>query len=314
MKKKNNKTPQYDNKHYAVVDLGSNSFHLLIIRLKDNKIEKVKKVKRKVRLAAGLNEQLELSDNAISRGLDCISLFAKHLATIPLNNIRIVATATLRLAKNRDDFLSKANSILPLEIKLLDGEQEAETIYSGVAHSCETNCAQKKLVIDIGGASTELIIGQEFTAKKTISLNLGCVSFREKFFVNGHLTDKNFIAAINAAKELIEPICADFINIGWELVVGSSGTIRALTEILAHRQQTIVITDSFLQEIKLDLIQCKTIEAIEFEGMRADRSPVIASGLCILIALFNCLKIKELKLSSGALREGLLFEMLPIKN
>jgi len=309
-----NKIPQYDAKHYAVVDLGSNSFHLLIIHLDDNKIKTVNKVKRKVRLAAGLNEHLELSNDAIDRGLDCLTLFAKHLATIPLSNIRIVATATLRIAKNRNDFLNRANTILPLEIKLLSGVQEAETIYSGVAHTCKSNFDQKQLVIDIGGASTELIIGQGFTANRTISLNLGCVSFREKYFTDGQLTETNFTGAINAASHIINPISADFSKFGWQSVVGSSGTIRALAEILSFRQQEIIISESFLQEIKQALIDCKSISNITFEGLRADRTPVLASGLCILIALFNCLKIKELKLSTGALREGLLYEMLPFKN
>jgi len=309
-----NKIPQYDAKHYAVVDLGSNSFHLLIIHLDDNKIKTVNKVKRKIRLAAGLNEHLELSNDAIDRGLDCLTLFAKHLATIPLSNIRIVATATLRIAKNRNDFLNRANTILPLEIKLLSGVQEAETIYSGVAHTCKSNFDQKQLVIDIGGASTELIIGQGFTANRTISLNLGCVSFREKYFTDGQLTETNFTGAINAASHIINPISADFSKFGWHSVVGSSGTIRALAEILSFRQQEIIISESFLQEIKQALIDCKSISNITFEGLRADRTPVLASGLCILIALFNCLKIKELKLSTGALREGLLYEMLPFKN
>lgn len=309
-----NKIPQYDAKHYAVVDLGSNSFHLLIIRLCNNKIETVNKVKRKVRLAAGLNEHCELSVDAITCGLDCLRLFAKHLASIPLNNIRIVATATLRIAKNRDDFLIQANKILPLKIKLLSGEQEANTIYSGVAHTNKSNLSQKRLVVDIGGASTELIIGQGFTANKTASLNLGCVSFREKYFINGQLTESNFNTAIHAASHIIEPVCADFIKLGWQSVVGSSGTMRALAEILAFQQQPIVIKKDFLQELKQALICFKSIDSINFEGLRADRTPVLASGLSILIALFNCLEIKELKLSNGALREGLLFEMLPLKN
>lgn len=312
--KKSNKIPQYDANHYAVVDLGSNSFHLLITRLHDNEIKTVNKVKRKIRLAAGLNEHNELSVDAFERGLDCLSLFAKHLATIPLSNIRIVATATLRIAKNRNDFLKKANKVLPLEIKLLSGEEEAETIYSGVAYTCKSDLTQKRLVIDIGGASTELIIGQGFTTDKAISLSFGCVSFRVKYFANGQLTEENFTAAINAASCIIKPISTDFIKLGWQSVVGSSGTIQALTEILSYRQQETIITADFLQEIKELLIDCKSIDNIAFAGLRADRSPVLASGLCILIALFNCLQLKELKLSTGALREGLLFEMLSIQN
>lgn len=307
--------PQYDVQHYAVVDLGSNSFHLLIARLHHNKFEIVNKVKRKIRLAAGLNEHNELSIDAINRGLDCLSLFAKHLEKIPVSNIRIVATATLRIAKNRDAFLQQANKILPLNIKLLTGEQEAMTIYSGVAHTCNNNLEQKRLVLDIGGASTELIIGQGFSAQHAVSLNLGCVSFKEKYFVDGLLTCENFASAIDAASHIIEPIGADFINFGWQSVVGGSGTMQALAEILSFRQQTVVIKMTFLLEMKTALIHCKTLDNISmansaFAGLRADRVPVLASGLSILIALFNCLAIKELKLSSGALREGLLFEML----
>lgn len=311
------KIPQYNAQHYAVVDLGSNSFHLLISHLHNNKIETVNKVKRKVRLAAGLNTHNELSIDAINRGLDCLSLFAKHLASIPLSNIRIVATATLRIAKNRDFFLHKANEILPLDIKLLSGKQEATTIYSGVAHTCRNNSTQKRLVLDIGGASTELIVGQGFSAQHAVSLNLGCVSFREKYFTDGLLTNENFAKSIDAASRIIEPINTNFIKFGWQSVVGSSGSMQALAEILSFRQQKIVIKIDFLLELKTALIHCKTLDSISIEnsafaGLRADRVPVFASGLSILIALFNCLAIKELKLSSGALREGLLFEMLPL--
>ena len=309
-----NKIPQYDDKHYAVVDLGSNSFHLLIVRLHDNKIVKVNKVKRKVRLAAGLNVDCELSIEAIDKGLACLRLFAQHLASIPLSNIRIVATATLRIAKNRDVFLTQANIILPVEIRLLSGEQEAYTIYSGVAHTCKSKFTQKRLVVDIGGASTELIIGEGFTAAKAVSLNLGCVSFKEKYFTDGQLTEANFTAAINAAYDIVKPISAAFIKLDWQSVVGSSGTMRALAEILAFRQHPEVISADFLQELKSALILCKSIDNISFDGLRADRTPVLASGLSILIALFNCLNIKELRLSTGALREGLLFEMLPLQD
>ncbi len=310
-----NKIPHYDANHYAVVDLGSNSFHLLIVHLNENKIETVNKVKQKVRLASGLNEKLTLSYDAINRGLDCLKLFAKHLASIPPSNIRIVATATLRIAKNRGDFIDKADKILPLKINLLSGEQEANTIYSGVAHTCQLNPTQNRLVIDIGGASTELIVGQGFTASKATSLNLGCVSFREKFFTNGQLTQSNFTAAINAAIAIIKPISADYINLGWQSVVGSSGTMQALAEVLSYRQKKIIITSDFLQEIEQALICCKNIDSItnsfDLKGLRSDRAPVLASGLSILIALFNCLEIEEVKLSNGALREGLLFELLP---
>lgn len=309
-----NKIPQYDSNHYAVVDLGSNSFHLLITHLVDNNLETIDKVKRKVRLAAGLNNQNELSQDAIERGLDCLSLFAQHLVSIPKKNIRIVATATLRIANNSDVFISAANKILPINIKLLSGEQEANVIYSGVAHTCHDISTPKRLVIDIGGASTELIIGKSFNALYAISLNLGCVSFNERYFNDGKITDNNFNQAITAASKIINPVASDFIKLGWQSALGSSGTMQALAEILRYRQQETVITTSFLQEIKQALIAYKTIDNIAFEGLRADRAPVLASGLSILISLFDCFQIKELTLSTGALREGLLFEMLSLQS
>ena len=306
-----NTTPQYDEHHYAVVDLGSNSFHLLITRLTGNHIETVNKVKRKVRLAAGLNNDNALSDEAINLGLDCLKLFATHLSSIPKKNIRIVATATLRIATNSDAFLQAANSILPLEINLLSGIKEANTIYSGVAHTCHGTVTQKRLVIDIGGASTELIVGEKFTALHAISLNLGCVSFKARYFSDERLSTNNFNKAITAASKIITPVINQFTQHGWQTVVGSSGTMQALAEFLCYQGQSIIITTDFLQQVKEMLIDCKTIDNIHLAGIRADRLPVLASGLSILIALFNCIGIKELTLSSGALREGLLFEMLP---
>jgi len=313
-KKTSQQNAEYTNSHFAVVDLGSNSFHLLITQQVNNQNKVVAKVKQKVRLAAGLNNNNELSHDAINRGLDCLTLFSRHLVSIPVSNIRIVATAALRIAINRDDFLTPANKILPKKITLLSGEQEAKTIYSGVAHTCQDNLNKKRFVIDIGGASTELIIGQGFDSKHTISLNLGCVSFKERFFTDNLLTEENFSTAISAASKIVTPISENFINLGWQSVLGSSGSMQALAEILHDRQQPIVITPVFLQEIKQSLIRCKTIDNIALSGLRADRTPVLASGLSILIALFKVFKITELTLSTGALREGLLYEMLPPRN
>ncbi|MBU2869555.1 phosphatase [Colwellia sp. E2M01] len=309
--------PQYDESHYAVVDLGSNSFHLLITQLVNTPtgktIQTVNKVKQKVRLAAGLDSNNLLTDDAIELGLDCLRNFALYLNTIPVNNILIVATAALRIATNNQLFFDAAAKILPKPIKLLSGEQEAETIYAGVAHTakCNLQAAQKQLVIDIGGASTEVIVGVGCSAKKVVSLNIGCVSFIGQFFSNNTLSQENFNSCISAAEAIITPIKDEFIQLGWQYAVSSSGTMQACVEILQARQQNPVVTLDFLLEIKAALIQCKTINNIKIEGLRDDRAAVLASGLSILIALFTCLNIKELCLSSGALREGLFFELVP---
>jgi len=301
------------NNYYAIIDLGSNSFHLLVTQLlADKTFATVKKVKRKVRLAAGLDSDNNLSEQSITNGLECLSLFASHLTNIPLANIAIVATATLRIANNRDVFLSAANKILPKNIKLLSGEQEAETIFLGATHLNAEHA--KQLVLDIGGASTELIIGENSKANKAVSLNLGCVSFKQKYFIDGELNQQNFSAAINAATDIIKPIVNEFKTLGWQTVIGSSGTLQALAEILSCRGQVIEITKPFLAEIQQNLITFQHIDNISFDGLRADRTPVLASGLSILIALFESLHIDKLKLSKGALREGLLFSMLERKS
>jgi len=306
---------QLNDKNYAVVDLGSNSFHLLIINLSNNNFNIIKKVKRKVRLALGLNNQNELSSQAISTGLECLCFFAQYLENIPTKNISIVATATLRLAINRDDFLLPANKLLPKNIELLSGIQEAETIYLGATSSInqQTENNEQKLIVDIGGASTELIIGKASCAKKAMSLNLGCVSFKKKYFIDDLLNEENFNAAIQASYKIIKPVANELKTLGWKATFSSSGTMQALAEILKFRQLPIIITPDFLIEIKQSLITYKTLESVSFNGLREDRIPVLASGLSILIALFDCLNIKQIELSKGALREGLLFKMLTKK-
>jgi exopolyphosphatase/guanosine-5'-triphosphate,3'-diphosphate pyrophosphatase len=270
----------------------------------------VNKVKQKVRLAAGLDDNNLLSDEAITRGLNCLKNFALYLNSIPVDNILIVATAALRIAKNNQVFFDAAKTILPKKIKLLSGEQEAKTIYCGVVHTSPCTDA-KQLVLDIGGASTEIIVGLGCTTKKVVSLNIGCVSFIGKYFADGRLEKENFTQCITNAAEVIDTVKEEFIQLGWQSAVGSSGTMQAMVEILKQHQQAPIITLAFLNEIQQKLISCHTIDNIEIAGLRADRKAVLPSGLCILIALFQCLNIEKLCLSSGALREGLLFELVP---
>ena len=309
--------PEYDKHHYAVVDLGSNSFHLAISQLtSDNSLTIVNKVKQKVRLAAGLTCDNLLTNEAISRGLTCLKIFSLHLASIPNKNIIIVATAALRIAQNNNDFIKQANKILPKNIQLLSGEQEASAIYAGVAYTEQValHSLQKqetRLVLDIGGASTEIIVGEGSTAKKLVSLNIGCVSFMGKYFTDNQLNDTNFQHCIDVASAEIKKINHAFKALGWQSALGSSGTMQAIAEILIFQNKAAIITLEFLQEVKHKLITCKTVEGIKIGGLRNDRAAILASGLSILIALFNELSIQSLQLSTGALREGLLSQLLP---
>ena len=319
----NQDIPRYDASHYAVVDLGSNSFHLLITQLvikpHSKALINVKKVKQKIRLAAGLDNNNYLSDEAITRAIDCLKNFSLYLRSIPKENILIVGTAALRIAKNNVKIFDAANKFLPKNIKLLTGEQEAETIYAGVHHAAKNNnvytgtplSTTKQLVIDIGGASTEIIVGLGSTPQKVVSLNIGCVSFIEKYFTNGLLTEQNFDQCVIGASNVISTVKDEFIQLGWQTAVSRSGSMQALVEILSEKNEKPIITLDFLNKIKTSLIQCQSIEQIDISGLRADRKPVLASGLSILIALFEGLNINSLHLSQGALREGLLFQLLP---
>lgn len=294
---------------YAVIDLGSNSFHMLITRQLADSVQVVDKIKRKVRLAAGLNKDNILSQQSIAKGLECLSFFAERLQDIPKDNIRIVATATLRIAKNSSEFLTQAEHVLAHKINLLSGLAEAKNIYLGVAH---TSCSDdQRLVLDIGGASTEIIVGDGFSVKKAMSLDLGCVTFNQQYFSNGDLNKQNFSSAIVAAERKIAPFVNEYKELGWQCVLGGSGTMQALAEILMHNYQPAVISLAFMNEIRALLETFDGIEDVKIPGLTRERSPVIASGLSILIALFQQLSIKQLQLSNGALREGILYEMLP---
>ena len=294
---------------FAVIDLGSNSFHMLITRLLEDSVQVVDKVKRKVRLASGLNQDNKLNEAAIARGLECLSFFAERLQDIPVANIRIVATATLRIATNASDFLIKAEKILGQKVSLLTGEQEAQQIYLGAAH---TSCSvEHRLVIDIGGASTEIIVGNCFDAQLVNSLDIGCVTFKKQFFTDEKLSTSNFAQAINAATLQIMPLVASYQQIGWQAALGGSGTMQALAEILHAQHKPAIVTLDFLLSMQTKLLTFNHFDDIVIEGLASDRIPVFASGLAILIAIFDSFSVKNLQLSSGALREGLLYEMLP---
>ncbi|MFT6919072.1 MAG: exopolyphosphatase/guanosine-5'-triphosphate,3'-diphosphate pyrophosphatase [Cognaticolwellia sp.] len=294
---------------YAVVDLGSNSFHMLLTRQLADSVQVVDKVKRKVRLAAGLSAEYILSEQAMAKGLECLSFFAERLQDIPKENIRIVATATLRLAHNRADFMAKAEKVLGHKITLLSGIAEAKHIYLGVAHTSYS--ADKRLVLDIGGASTEIIVGRGFRVKQAHSFNLGCVTYNQQYFPDGMLTAENFANAISAAEQTIATVKAGFCDIGWQCVLGGSGTMQALAEMLIYQHKPSVLSLDFLYQVQKQLQTFEHIKDINLPGLSTERSPVIASGLAILIALFQQFSIQQLTLSSGALREGLLYEMLP---
>jgi len=294
---------------YAVIDLGSNSFHMLIAKSIAGGLQTIGRVKRKVRLAAGLNDDNLLSTQAMQRGWECLALFAERLQDIPKKNITIVATATLRLATNADVFRIKAEQILGHKINVISGELEARTIYKGVAHT--SSCSGRQLVIDIGGASTEVVIGKGFDALHYKSLNMGCVTYLERYFKDCQLNEINFNAAIKAARLVIDEIASDYKSAGWEIASGASGTVQAIQEIMVAQSLDELLSLDKLNAIKEQSITYKTIAALDLPGLSEERRLVFVSGLAILIALFESLEIDKMGLAGGALREGVLYSMIP---
>lgn len=293
---------------YAAVDLGSNSFHMVIVRVVAGSVHIIGKVKQKVRLAAGLDENMMLDQLSLERGWKCLETFAERLQDIPLANIKIVATATLRLATNADVFIKKAEEILNHQLDVIDGEEEARQIYLGVAYTSANQ--GNSLVIDIGGASTEVIVGNDMTPIHLVSMNMGCVTFKERFFTDGTISEQSFEQAIEAAKALLSPVIDDFISFNWQQCLGASGTPQAITEILVTQGISDAIRLDYLLNLKQQCIDCATIELLQIDGLTESRRSIFPSGLAILIALFEQLNIKEMQISGGALREGLIYGML----
>ncbi|GDX07976.1 guanosine-5'-triphosphate,3'-diphosphate diphosphatase [Buttiauxella sp. A111] len=293
---------------YAAIDLGSNSFHMLVVREVAGSIQTLARIKRKVRLAAGLSSDNTLSREAMERGWQCLRLFAERLQDIPQTQIRVVATATLRLAINANEFIEQAEKILGCPVQIIHGEEEARLIYQGVAHT--TGGADQRLVVDIGGASTELVTGSGAQTTALFSLSMGCVTWLERFFSDRNLAKENFDAAEAAAKEVLRPICDRLKHHGWKVCVGASGTVQALQEIMMAQGMDERITLVKLQQLKQRAIQCGRLEELEIEGLTLERALVFPSGLAILIAIFEELSIDCMTLAGGALREGLVYGML----
>jgi len=289
---------------YTIIDLGSNSFHMLTVLKTDNGFSVFSKSKEKVRLASGLNAEQNLTAETMENGWSCLQKFRDELNHIQPCSVLITATAALRIARNKQLFINRAETILQHPIKLISGIEEAKTIYRGVAFT--DNISQQLLVIDIGGASTELIIGKGDTVLLAESLDMGCVTWLNRYFANNKLDHHNFSTAISMAKTVINPQIKNYTEHGWVLAMGGSGTIQALQEINSKQKIDTEITLDLLHKIKQMCIDCKYIQSLKIDGLKSSRVAVFASGLAILIALFESLDIKSLTLSKGALREGLI--------
>ena len=306
-----NRLTGYD--QLAAVDLGSNSFRLQIGRLVDDQIYPLDSIKAPVRLAAGLGVDKHLDAASQQRALDALRRFGERLRGFAPASVRVVATNTLRVARNAVDFLPQAEAALGFPIEIVSGREEARLIYIGAAHSLPT-VDHKRLVVDIGGGSTEFIIGRKIDPLLTESLYMGCVSYSLRFFADGRVDKKRFRDAQLAAEQQIAHIARPYQRSGWSEAIATSGSARAIARLIGQNRLNPGgvggITWQGLEALRALMIRSGSAAAMPLEALPTDRLPVLAGGLAILCAVFCALRIERMAYTHGALRLGVLYDLL----
>jgi exopolyphosphatase / guanosine-5'-triphosphate,3'-diphosphate pyrophosphatase len=294
----------------AAVDLGSNSFHLVVARYEHGELRVIDRLRDSVRLAAGLRPDGSLDDTRRDRALACLARFGQRLRVLPHERVRAVATNTVRRLTSPGTFLGPAEHALGHPIEVVSGREEARLIYLGVAHGVPDS-PERRLVIDIGGGSTEFIIGQHFEAIEKESLQMGCVASTLRFFGDGKLSQKRWRQAQTEIAVELQQFAADYRQHGWSEAIGSSGTIRAIGSVVqAAGWSDTSITRSSLERMRDALLNCGSIDKLRLPGLSEERAGVIAGGLAILEASFAALDLKQMRVCDTAMREGLLYDMV----
>ena len=306
----NNKT---ESRTVAAVDLGSNSFHMIVAHLEETgTLSIIDKLREPVRLGGGLGSNGKLSREACDRALACLEQFGQRIRNLPQGDVRIVGTNTLRVASNAAEFAQEAQQLLGHPIEIVSGREEARLIYLGVAHGRATR-EGRRLVVDIGGGSTELIIGEGMDSMLRESMYTGCVSASKQYFDNGRITAKRMNRAIINAELKFYPVAGDF-RAGkgkWEEAVGCSGTIKAIRNIAqAEGWCDTGITLESLYQMRSKMIKQGHVDKLSMEALKDDRAAVLPGGLAVLIAVFETLGIEQMRVSEQALREGLLYDLV----
>ncbi|WP_206675540.1 Ppx/GppA phosphatase family protein [Solimonas terrae] len=295
---------------FAAIDLGSNSFHMLVARREGDKLQVIDRLRDSVRLAAGLEADRRLSPLVTERALACLRRFGERLRGIPGSQVRAVGTNTMRKLKAGSDFVATAEAALGHPIEVIAGAEEARLVYGGVIHGRGRSQPQR-LVVDIGGGSTELIIGRGETPKLLESVSLGCVVHTQRFFGDGRITPIRFKRARLAAGVELEFLQQPYRDAGWDLAIGSSGTIRGIWRVM--RENGWIddeITRDGMEHLIALALRRRSIADIDFPALREDRRPVFIGGLAVLAGVFDALQIDRMETSDRALREGLLYDLL----
>ena len=294
----------------AAVDLGSNSFHMIVCSLTDGKLKTIDRLKEMVRLASGLDSKNYLDEMTQERALACLERFGQRIQHFPPESVRIVGTSTLRTAKNAAQFLEKAERALNHPIHIISGIEEARLIYQGVANSLSSP-AKLRLVMDIGGGSTEYIIGSGDNPLDKESVPMGCVTVSNLFFKSGKLSKSAFNEAILFAQRRLEPFQQKFHRENWNEAIGASGSLRSIDKVLqAKNWSNNGITLDGLEQLVQHIYNCSHINELNLPDLDVERLPVFIGGVAIVYATFQSLNICQMTVSDGALREGLIHDLL----
>jgi len=296
----------------AAIDLGSNSFRLEICKAEHGQLQRVEYLKDTVRLGAGLDDARKIDDEAMSRGWACVARFAERVRDLEPRAVRAVATATLREALNRDAFLSRAQSLLGLPIDVISGHEEARLIYGGVSHYLSDN-DERRLVFDIGGRSTELILGRGKVPKLVESYDAGSVELSMRYFGDGRIGARSFNAARVAAQAALEGAQGVLAAERWDTVYGASGTVGAVSDVLRAEGMTDgTITAAALDTLVRRLVDAGHVDRVNLAGLKDDRRPVIGGGVAVVRGLMDLLELDRVVPARGALRHGVMIEMLDL--
>ncbi|HEY5733694.1 MAG TPA: exopolyphosphatase [Gammaproteobacteria bacterium] len=295
---------------YAAVDLGSNSFHMVVSRI-DNSVQTViDRVREMVQLGSGLDNKNRLDEDAIVRALDCLTRFGERLRGMDPENVRIVGTNTLRKARNAASFIRRAEEALGFPIEIISGIEEARLIYHGVSQTLQGDRG-RRLVVDIGGGSTEMIVGDSALPIYMESLYMGCVSTSKKFFGDGKISRSRMRKAIMAANVELEPHVAHFIRLEWVDVIGTSGTARSIERVICESGWSEGgITRAGMEQLVEAIVEARAVADLKLPGLGDRRRPVFAGGVAVLMAIFRSLSIDRMRISDGSLREGVLADLI----
>ena len=294
----------------ASVDLGSNSFRLQICKNNNGQLQVVDSIKEMVRFAAGLDDKKYLDEASRQRALSCLSKFGERLRGFSAEQVRAVATNTFRVAKNIAEFIPQAEAALGFPIEIIAGREEARLIYTGVVHTLPPN-GDKMLVVDIGGGSTEFVIGSDIQPMRTESLPLGCVTYSMRFFQN-KIDEKVFQTAITAARTEIQRIAKAYKDTGWDFAVGTSGSAKSIRDVLAAETGNTEETISYpgMKKLMQRICEAGSVKKAKFAGLKADRLEVFAGGLAVMLAVFEELGVQTMTVTDAALRDGVFYDFI----